>query len=238
MSESIFARFDQVRIINLVDRPDRRREMNEQIVAAGGFAPNIAFFDARRPTEQGKFPTLGARGCFESQLAVLRAARDSSAASLCLLEDDVDFTRSGLSRATAIIDELFSRDWDIFHGAHILPVAGRSGLAEIAPDQPVVTASFVGFHGRVLGHLVEFLEAMLERPAGSPDYGPMHVDGAYTVFRMLNPQYRAFAAFPSLGRQRSSLSDITPTPTMFDRHPGARPFARLLRRSYNWLKRL
>jgi len=237
MSGSIFAKFEQVRIVNLVDRPDRRSAMNEQIVRAGGFDANIAFFDARRPADQGKFPSVGARGCFESQLSVLRGARDSSATSFCLLEDDLDFTRAGLSRAPAILDDLFSRDWDIFHGAHILPSDGRSGLVEIASDQPIVTASFVGFSGRVLSPLVDFLEAMLERPAGAPDYGPMHVDGAYTVFRMLNQQYRAFAAFPPLGRQRSSPSDITPRPSIFDGHSRTRPLVGVLRRGYNWLKR-
>lgn len=233
---SIFSRFEQVRIINLVDRPDRRREMSEQIARAGGFAPNITYFDAERPGDQGKFPSRGARGCFESQLSVLRAARDSSVASLCLLEDDLDFTRAGLAHAPAILDELFSADWDLFHGAHILPANARAGLVEIASGQPVITASFVGFHGRVLAPLVEFLEAMLERPAGSPDYGPMHVDGAYTVYRMLNPECRTFAAYPSLARQRSSMSDITPSPGLFDHYSGTRSMARLLRRTYNWLR--
>jgi glycosyl transferase family 25 len=238
MTSQIFAKFDQVRIVNLVDRPDRRREMSAQIERVGGFGENVRFFDAHRPTGPGKFPSLGARGCFESQLTVIRNALDSSAKSLCLIEDDLDFTRSGRTGGPAIVGQLFSSEWDFFYGAHLLAPNGRAGLVEIASDEPVVTASFVGFNGHILRPLVKFLESMLERPAGSPEYGPMHVDGAYTVFRLLNPQFRTFAAFPSLARQRSSPSDITPSGSLLDRHVSMRPLSRILRHGYNALKRL
>jgi glycosyl transferase family 25 len=238
VTDPIFAKFDQVRIVNLVDRPDRRREMSAQIKRVGGFGDNVRFFEAHRPGEQGKFPSLGARGCFESQLTVIRSALESSAKSLCLLEDDLDFTRSGRASAASMVKQLFSTEWDLFYGAHLLPSNGRVGLVEIPSAEPVVTASFVGFNGRILRPLVEFLDAMLDRPAGSPEYGPMHVDGAYTVFRMLNPQFRTFAAFPALARQRSSPSDITPSGSLLDRHVSMRPLSRALRHGYNLLKRL
>src|SRR5206468_7738985 len=41
--------FDEVRIINLVDRVDRRREMSEQLEGLGGMPPNASFFEAHRP---------------------------------------------------------------------------------------------------------------------------------------------------------------------------------------------
>jgi len=107
----------------------------------------------------------------------------------------------------------------------------------VPADEPVVTASFVGIAGGVLGPLVNFLEGVLTRPPGSADYGPMHVDGAYTVFRMLNPELVTLAAFPTLGRQRSSPSDITPSEMLLDRWSGTRHIASLLRRGYNALRR-
>ena len=237
MSSHVFGPFDQVRIINLVDRPDRRKDMVRELERLGGLAPNVSFYEARRPGDAGDFPSLGARGCFESHLAVLRSARDGGARSLLLLEDDLDFAKDARQRLAGLIPELFGRQWDIFHGAHLLPANGRNGLGQLSSDEPVVTASFVGFDGKVLGPLVEFLEAMLSRPAGSPDYGPMHVDGAYTVFRLLHPERTAFAAFPTLGRQRSSPSDITPSRMLLDRWGGTRPLASLLRRGYNALRR-
>jgi glycosyl transferase family 25 len=237
LSHHIFAPFEQVRIVNLLDRPDRRREMIRELARVGGMAPNIGFYDARRPTEPGGFPSIGARGCFDSQLAVLRSARDAKVQSLLLLEDDLDFTRDGHARLATLLPELFGQPWDMFYGAHVLAGNGRQGLVRLAADEPVLTASFVGFAGHVLGPLVDFLEGILGRPPGSPDYGPMHVDGAYTVFRLLHPQCVTFAAFPALGHQRSSPSDITPGNMLLDRWSGTRPIAALLRRGLNMLRR-
>ena len=237
MSEAIFDLFEQVRIINLVDRPDRRREMTAQLERLGAMAPNVEFYDARRPDGAGDFPSPGARGCFDSHLSVLRSARDAKAKSLLILEDDLDFTRDGRQRLGGMIADLSARPWDFFYGAHLLAGNGRSGLVEIAADEPVMTASCLAFSGDVIPRMVDFLEGILGRPAGSPDYGPMHVDGAYTVFRMLNPERRTLAAFPTLGRQRSSPSDITPGDMLLDRWSLTRPLATLLRGGYNALRR-
>lgn len=237
MSNGLFATFSQVRIINLVDRPDRRKEMTSQLSRMGALSANVGFFDARRPTEQGKFPSLGARGCFESQLSVLRSARNEALHSLLILEDDFDFSRDGQREAGRILNGLRSENWDFFYGAHVMPVGNRSGLVPIASDEPVLTASFLAFNQRVIPPLVDFLEAMLLRPAGSADFGPMHVDGAYTVFRMLHPEFRTFAAFPPLGHQRSSRSDITPSNMLLDRWALTRPIGALLRRGYNFIAR-
>jgi GR25 family glycosyltransferase involved in LPS biosynthesis len=232
-----FQTFDEVRIINLVDRTDRRLEMSRQLDRLGGTQANTSFFEAHRPEGPGDFPSVGARGCFGSHLAVLQEACDRGSDSLLLLEDDFDFTRDGLARTEPLLAQLSGRDWSFFYGAHVLEDKDRRGLLEIASNEPVLTASFVGFRGKVIQELVAFLHAMLKRPAGSPDYGPMHVDGAYTVFRMLNPQHKTFAAFPTLGRQRSSPSDITPRRMIFDRWSGTQKLAALLRRSNNWIRR-
>jgi glycosyl transferase family 25 len=237
LSEHIFDRFEQVRIINLVDRPDRRREMTSELDRLGGVPPNVGFHEAQRPSDAGGFPSLGARGCFESHLAVLRSAREARARNLLILEDDLDFARVARARLRTMLPELFGQRWDLFYGAHLLAANGRQGLVEVPADEPVITASFVGFDGGVLQPLIEFLEGVLLRPPGSPDYGPMHVDGAYTVFRLLNPQRQTFAAFPTLGRQRSSPSDITPGNMLLDRWSATQPAAVLLRRAYNKLRR-
>jgi hypothetical protein len=230
--------FDRVRIINLADRADRRREMVEQLNRIGGTTPSVSFFKAHRPSERGEFESIGARGCFESHLAVLRSARDDKVQNLLLLEDDFDFTRDGVERAELLLPQLAESPWDFFYGAHLLPAKGRAGLVEIPAEEPILTASFVAFRGRVIPMVVSFLEAMAKRPAGSPEYGPMHVDGAYTTFRNLNPQFATFAAFPAFGKQRSSRSDITPSGMILDRWSGTRNLAKLLRRTRNRLSRI
>jgi hypothetical protein len=227
--------FEEAHIINLVDRPDRRRQMARQTGTLNEFAEVVRFYGAIRPVSAGEFPSVGARGCFESHLHVLRQACSDGVKSVLLVEDDFDFRRD--SSAVSVIEPLTETDWDIFYGAHLLPERPAASLAVLAPDQPVITASFVGFRGRVLSAMVQFLEEMLRRPAGSPHYGPMHVDGAYSVFRMLNPDVRTLAAFPPLGRQRRSISDITPSGLVLDRWPATHKLAQLARRACNWVER-
>lgn len=234
----MFDLFDEVRIISLIDRSDRRREMTAQLQRLGGMPANSSFFDAVRPTSPAEFPSIGARGCFESHLAVLREARDSGVKSLLVLEDDLDFTREGRRRIGPSLAQLAEAEWSFFYGAHVLTAAGRSGLVRISPDEPMMTTSCVAFKGKVIPELVDFLEAMMLRPAGSPDYGPMHVDGAYSVFRKLHPSHPTLVMFPSLGRQRSSPSDVTPGSMLLDRWSATGSIASFLRRAYNWTQRL
>lgn len=229
--------FDRVRIINLADRPDRRSEMTAQIERIGGFdGDRIAFRTVERPADPGGFPSLGARGCFESQLTVLREARDAGAQSLLLFEDDLDFTADVLTRGRLLLDRLAGTDWSFFYGAHRQSPDGRSGLATVAPDEGIVTAAFLAFRGPVLAPLVAWLEGVEAREPGSPDFGPMHVDGAYSVYRALHPELATYAAFPPLGQQRSSRSDITESGMILDRFAATRPLANLLRKARNRLR--
>jgi glycosyl transferase, family 25 len=237
LSGHILDRFEQVRIVNLVDRPDRRREVIAELDRIGGLAPNISFYEAHRPEDAGGFPSLGARGCFESHLAVLRSARDAGARNLLILEDDVDFTRDGPDRLAKLVPQLFGRRWDFFYGAHLLAVNGRQGLVEVPATEPVATTSFVAIDGGTIQPFIEFLEGVMSRPPGSPDYGPMHVDGAYTVFRLLNLDCITLAAFPPLARQRSSPSDVSPSNMILDRWSLTGRVAALLRRLYNKVRR-
>jgi hypothetical protein len=88
-------------------------------------------------------------------------------------------------------------------------------------------AHFVGIHRERLQELHEYLSAMLKRPAGHADGGPMDVDGAYSWFRM-RIAAKTLMADPELGHQRSSASDIRPG--WHDSVPVARTLSSLYRR--------
>ena len=231
--------FDSVQIINLIDRADRRREIAAQLARIGAIDdPAIAFFAARRPADLGDFPSLGARGCFESHLAIVRQALAGGVKRLLIIEDDFDFAPDIDRRGPPLMAALARTPWNIFYGAPTLdPAADRgvtadpNGLADLLPDVAILTASFVGFERSALTVLEPFLTAMLNRPAGSPDYGPMHVDGAYSVFRHQHPQLRTLVCKPALGAQRASRSDISPNRFILDRFAITRPLANRLRRS-------
>lgn len=206
------ALFDRVYVINLVERTDRRQEVSAalQQIGLGPDDPLVQFFPAVRPADPGNFESIGARGCFMSHLEVLKDALAQGHRSILILEDDVDWTKAALDRgmrAAAIVQT----DWDFLHGGlgyDLIEAADEIGLSRLKPDQEYRLTHFIGLRGDIIAKLVAYLEAMLHRPQGSPEGGPMHVDGAYSWFRRAHPEHSAYVCLPSVARQRSSKSDI------------------------------
>lgn len=228
----LLARFGQIYVINLPERRDRRTEMSAELarIGIGAGAPEVTWFDAVRPADKGDFRTLGARGCFESHLGVLRRIAAGPHESALLLEDDADFA-PGLARA---LDALEGESWDMVFGLYTgRPEAGRpgpSGLIEVPPQEGLLLAHFVGVRRDVAQRLVPYLEAMLRRPGGDPSGGPMDVDGAYSWFRAAHPDVRTLCPAEPMAVQRPSRSDIH-TLRLMDRLP-------LLRAPLGWLRRI
>jgi len=189
-------------VINLPQRPDRRREMEAELKRVNWHAE---FFPAIRPTDAGDFPSIGARGCFLSHLAVLKEAARRQSDRAIILEDDLNFSRKFEWQKVQSFME--SNDWDIVYPSHFLDDLS-DGISPVPSDRGVMSAHFVLINGRAIPRLIDGLEVILGRPAGHPRGGPMHVDGAYSAIRHQNPDIKTFAAFPVLGYQRSSKSDI------------------------------
>lgn len=204
--------FDRIYVINLPERLDRRREMAVELGRIGlGFDdPLVQVFPAVRPADRGDFESIGARGCFLSHLGVLKDAVANGYGSILILEDDVDWTPAALAKGAGA-EALLEPDWAFLHGGQGHDPAatdGRLSLVALAPGQDFRLTHFIGLRGEIIGQLVGYLEAMLARPAGSADGGPMHVDGAYSWFRRAHPAVVARVCAPSVARQRSSRSDI------------------------------
>lgn len=224
-------RFASIRVVNLAYRTDRLREVGGELAKLGlAFGDGVtARFDAVRPNDAGAFPTIGARGCFLSQLGVLREARDAGAETVLLLEDDVAFDAAQCAALPAVLTALDARDWAIVYGGSDVPGEPRDGLVEVAAETEILLAHFIAFRRAAIVALVPYLEAMLARPADSPAGGPMHVDGAYNWFRRDHPALRTFAAKPGIAHQRASRTDIHALRTI-DRVPVVRDAVQLLRR--------
>ena len=241
---TLLEHFDSVRIINLANRTDRHREMVRQLKRIDAADDGkVSFFEARRPADAGPFPSVGARGCYESHLAIVRRAITDGVGRLLILEDDLDFSPD-IDRFQRAMMALAAKPWDIFYGTPIISSADNqllsadpSGIVELPPHISVQTTSCVAFARPALALLEPFLAAILGRPAGSPDFGPMHVDGAYSVFRRQFPQLRTFVCKPAIGAQRASRSDIAENRFLFDRFTATRPFANAMRHSLAWLRR-
>lgn len=213
------SRLDRVYVLNLESRPDRRKDIEIELKRTGFTSGDdvVRIFRAIRPENPGPFPSIGARGCFLSQLGVLREARDAGHRAILLLEDDAAFSPAFLTDGAALLAELEGTDWAMAYLGHRVDPAEMPGPAQarsdhwraLDPATGVVCAHAVLFHQRAIDPLVRYLEAMLERPAGHAEGGPMHVDGAYTWFRRAHPDMLTLLTPQQYVTQRASRSDIT-----------------------------
>jgi hypothetical protein len=89
----------------------------------------------------------------------------------------------------------------------------------------VTGAHFYAVNGPFIGRLLEFMRQCQVRPPGHPDGGPMTADAAFSHMRIVTPDIRALMAVPNLAHQRSSRTDIHPTP-IFDRIVLLQPIVR------------
>jgi hypothetical protein len=191
-------------VINLVHRTDRRQAMQRQLSNIGWSAE---FFLAIRPDESAAFPSVGARGCFLSHLAVLKKAQFAGVERTIILEDDLNFAPSFAEGWNSAITMLTTKEWSIFYPGHAL-TSLPTGLSRVAPDRGIQCTHFMAINRPALSTLIAGLETILSRPAGHPLGGPMHLDGAYTTLRAQNHGLATYAYFPVLGYQRSSRTDV------------------------------
>jgi len=236
-NSSMLSGFDRVYIINLKTRPDRWSEIQAQLQKAGidPTSEKIQRFDAVRPADAGAFPSIGARGCFMSHLGVLQDARQQGYQRILVLEDDLDFKSDFRQKWPKVCATLNSANWGMFYGTYELsqpllnPKQVSQELIEADASTSVGTTPFLAFQGPVIGQACDYLAKMLTRPAGSPEGGPMHVDGAYNWLRQAHPEVTTLLAREQMGHQRPSKTDIHDL-KWFDRLPLISHLAQAARR--------
>jgi len=211
--EALLNSFERIRIINLAARSDRRREITSEFTRLGLSIGNsrIAFHQACRPEDAGGFETIGARGCFLSHLGVLEAALSDGVENILILEDDLDFSRDAETLIPSTLDGLTKRQWGFFYGGHLSRLRSRAvpdHLWQASPQDGMSGTHFLALSRSTIQLAVPYLKAMIKRPPGSPEGGPMHVDGAYTWLRRAHPEIQTWIAAPELGHQRSSRTDV------------------------------
>ena len=182
--------FDRIRIVNLRERTDRREEMDRELAAVGlSGNKRIAYFPAVRPTDKGRFSSIGARGVYLSQKQILREAA-AVGQSLLILEDDCAFS----ARAGTFSDDA---SWDIFYGGH-----NASDPADLQ-NSDIIGAHMMGFSKDGVAGVSAYLEAL---EPGTEQHPP--IDAAYVWFRRAYPDVVTRFAVPPLAVQRTSRSDI------------------------------
>ncbi|HUP10536.1 MAG TPA: glycosyltransferase family 25 protein [Caldimonas sp.] len=227
--------FERIFVINLTSRRDRRREMSQQLRRIGLELGQgaVELFDAVRPDYAGEFSSIGSRGCYLSHLGVLRRALSLDLRSILVLEDDLDFIDAFPAAMAHASERLATEPWAMFYGGGRMDAPPRRsparGCVALDPDEGVGTTHFYALRGPIIADLANYLELLLARPAGHPDGGPMHVDGAYCWFRRRHPEYLTLLASPELGYQRLSRTDVHDL-RWYDRSLGVRHLMSLVRR--------
>jgi GR25 family glycosyltransferase involved in LPS biosynthesis len=185
----IFDTFDSIYVINLLERTDRRREMEAELDAIGlSHDPRVAFFPAIRPADPGDFTSVGARGVYEGQKQLLTDAAERGQ-SILILEDDCAFRRGTK-------DYVAQGQWDIFYGGYF------AHQPEDLLNSDIEGAHMMGFSARGARLVAEYLKNLRYEGIHPP------IDAAYVWFRREYPSVPTVFAVPPLARQRASRSDI------------------------------
>lgn len=227
---NIIEYFDQTRIINVASRTDRRRGTEAEF-QQNNFPINTettVFFAAITPEDAQGFDNAGVRGCFLSHLGVLKEAEKAAANNVLVLEDDIAFSRHIHAYGPTAISALDTLDWDIAYFGH------ARGNSDGEPhwkrvDGPMLLAHFYAVNGTAFEKIIPFMEKILERPAGHPEGGPMHYDGALNTFFQKNPDIKAFYFSRNLGHQRPSRTDLHKLP-FWDTSAAIKPFTEAFRK--------
>ncbi|OBX17596.1 hypothetical protein A9995_15475 [Erythrobacter sp. QSSC1-22B] len=206
---SFLRTFARIRIINLPERRDRRRAIRRELEKLGhADNPSVKFFPAIKPDEKGDYTSIGARGVYESQLALLKEAA-LAGDSILILEDDCAF------RPNADI-YLPKTAWEIFYGGYY--ASDPSDLQ----SSDIIGAHMMGFSAIGARLMVGYLEGL--------EYQGIHppIDAAYVWFRRAHPEVATEFAVPPLAFQRRSRSDIADL-KFYDRVPILRDLANIYR---------
>ena len=210
--------FDHAIVLNLASRLDRRAEMSREIAQLGWPENQISWYPAIDPRTPAGFINGGVRGCFLSHLAALNMARNAEYQTILMLEDDCAFSPHFKAMAAMAVADT---TWGICYLGHIENVPAAPGVfAEWPAESGVSLTHCYAVRWPVLPLLCRYFEAMLLRPPGSRDGGPMAADGALAWFRRAHPEIRTMMASPSVAGQRPSRSDLSPH--LVDRIPVVR----------------
>jgi glycosyl transferase family 25 len=204
--------FDRVAIIHLPQRVDRFSSLKRELERIGLdiHGAKVTLPEAPVPQELNGFPSRGVYGNFLSHLAIVEKAYNDGLESVLVLEDDVIFRRSFNRSPSAMARYLRSEPWhQLFIGHSITDPLPFSSSGLVRFHGSFFWAHCYAVHRRVMPRLIEYMHGTITRPAGDPLGGKMYIDGAYSLFRELNPDVVCLLSSPRLSIQRGSASSLS-----------------------------
>jgi hypothetical protein len=236
----LFDEFDQVRIINLRERTDRKAAVLSELAQIGilDFGSRISFFAARRPPSAPDVQdNVPANGALISHREVIREALQSGANSLLILEDDVFFRRRENRAVGAIVSAMRTDPWDVIYFGYLEPDEGRRTDGPLAAwNGRVIGGHFCGMNRRFMERILAFMDGFGRPGLDGTTSNPVHRDGAFNLFIEKNPDVIRKLAVPCLAIQRSSRTDLHRN-RIYDRAPILRGLLEVVRSIKNGVRR-
>ena len=225
--KQIVEHFDRSYIINLIDRKDRKRQVEKEFMTLGVKIPNerVRFYDAIRPTDKAGFPNIGTRGCFISHRNILELAKKDHLRNVLILEDDVSFRAAAPSFEQSLIKQLELEDWDMVYFGYLSPPDDALSGPLVQWPNDITGTHFYAVNGKFIGPLLEYMNKCESLPLGDPFGGPMSPDAVQNHMRYIIPNIKVLLSAPSLAHQRSSRTDVAAT-GIFDKVIWLRPILR------------
>jgi GR25 family glycosyltransferase involved in LPS biosynthesis len=236
---TLYEYFDRIAIIHLPERRDRFESLSAELRSVGFDIrqPKVQIPHAPRPADAAGFPSRGVYGNFLSHLGILRQAWQDGLQTIWVLEDDAIFSWRMRREQAALVERLKQSDWDLCYFGHSLThELANQPIGLVPPSGDFIWAHCYAVHARALPRIVAYLERAVELPAGHPDGGSLYIDGAFTLFRRLNPDVVTLVCNPALSIQKGSPSSLN-EPRWYDKVALTRPLASLARRARDqWWK--
>jgi glycosyl transferase family 25 len=211
MDQTLFEYFDRTSVIHLPTRSDRMLSLTRELKRIGVDidSPKISFPVPPMPEHASGFPSRGVHGNFLSHLGIIEDAHRDNLETVFILEDDAIFSNRFKSAQANIVEALKSSSWDMCFIGHSLTSGLPSSPTGLIPfSGPFLWAHCYAIHRRIMPRLIEYMTNSIAHPSGHPEGGRMYIDGAYTLFRRLNPDVRCFVSSPCLSIQRGSPSSL------------------------------
>lgn len=203
--------FDDVAIINLKSRPDRRKSIVAEMDRLGFAENSLRFPDPPMFEDNGGFPSKGVYGNYISHLSILREAQQRGVQRVLVLEDDAIFSHAArdIKMQSQFIKQAEGHDWAMWHLGHKLRSELQGQPKGVIPNKMEFHwAHCYAVQRDSLPELIAFLELLMSRPSGHHDGGKMYIDGALYHYRAEHTQKPCLVSHPPLSIQKGSDSNL------------------------------
>ncbi len=195
-----FEKFDRIYYINLDSRPDRKYEIERELLKMKVSMDRVQ----RMPGVLAKF---GALGCSRAHEAILKDCKAHGYANCLVLEDDFVFKQNPENTYKALNKFwTLGMNWDVLLFASNTMRAVATDVDFVAKILDAQTTAGYAVNGKYVDTLLRNVSTGIQSLEQQPKTEPQFCIDIF--WKSLQPKDNWYALSPSIGTQRESFSDI------------------------------